>query len=163
MAIKITRPFEYESKEPNFERDRIDARQYSNNNPMRLTAEERAAEAAKYDIGHVVYDGYTDRHYIWLGQDDGWGFPTVNTLKVKFADVNAETETLRLDNIERKLAIGIGNAVYAPVNGMPSDWNENWSEYYVFNSSTKKYVANQSQEYSSSTQYYVMVFRNDGI
>lgn len=159
MAIKITQPFSFDAQLPNFERDTINSMQYSNNSPLHMTPQEKADAALKYDVGHIVYDEHTKLHYIWLGQSDGWGLPTVQTVKVKFADVNQSSETLYLDNVERRLATGTGTAVYIPVNSEPADWSENWSEYYVMNGETGLYSLNQDSEYHSGTTYYTQMFR----
>lgn len=159
MAIDITQPFGFNAQLPNFERDVINAMDYSNNNLLYLTSEEKSETALKYDVGHIVYDTYTKMHYVWLGETDGWGLPSASMAKVKFSDVNSANETLYLDNVERNLATGIGNMVYAPVDSEPADWAENYGEYYTFDSSTKTYVVNTSSVYNSSVTYYVVLFR----
>lgn len=158
MAIKITQPFSFDAQLPNFDRDVINSLQYSNNSPLHMTQQEKADAALKYDVGHIVYDEHTRMHYIWLGQADGWAVPTVQTVRVKFSDVNQATETLYLDNAERRLATGIGAATYAPVDSEPADWAQNWADYYVFDSATGAYTLNQNSQYSSSTTYYTLIF-----
>lgn len=64
MSIKITQPFSFDSKRPNFERDAIDSSSlFVSQNPMDLTIDERIALAANYDVGHIVWDTYTSKHY----------------------------------------------------------------------------------------------------
>ena len=159
MAIKITQPLGFDSRLPNFARDVINSLDYSNNNPMYMTQAEKNAAAEKYDVGHIVYDTYTKLHYIWLGVTDGWGLPSVSMTKVRFSDVNAASETLYLDNEEHDFADGFGNRVYVPINSEPADWSENWSGYYVFDSTSKTYVRNQDETYNQGMTYYVAMLR----
>lgn len=158
MAIKITQPFGFDAQLPNFERDVINSMQYSNNSPLHMTDQEKADAALKYDVGHVVYDEHTRMHYIWLGQTDGWAVPTVQTVRLKFCDVDQSLETLYLDNVERRLATGIGAVTYVPVDSEPADWSDNWKDYYVFDSATGTYTLNQNSAYVGGTTYYTLMF-----
>lgn len=64
MSIKITQPFSFDSKRPNFERDVIDSSSlFVSQNPLDLTSAERIALAENYDVGHIVWDTYTSIHY----------------------------------------------------------------------------------------------------
>lgn len=64
MSIKITQPFSFDSKRPNFERDVIDSSSlFVSQNPLDLTSDERIALASNYDVGHIVWDTYTSIHY----------------------------------------------------------------------------------------------------
>ena len=64
MSIKITQPFSFDSKRPNFERDVIDSSSlFASQNPLNLTDGERMSLAANYDVGHIVWDTYTSKHY----------------------------------------------------------------------------------------------------
>lgn len=160
MAIKTTQPFSFESRLPNFERDIINATVYLNNNPLRLTEDEKSSDAMKYDIGHIVFDEYTKHHYVWLGETDGWGLPSALTEKVKFSDVDSSSETLYVDNIERDVATVTGNIVYVPLNGQPADWNERYEEYYIFNDSNSTYELNNNSTYDSNVHYYQIALGN---
>lgn len=64
MSIPITQPFKFDSDRPNFDRDVINsATDFESANPNVLTNDERAALGTKYDIGHIVWDTSTKRHY----------------------------------------------------------------------------------------------------
>lgn len=64
MSIKITQPFSFDSKRPNFERDVIDSSSlFASQNPLNLTDAERMSLAANYDVGHIVWDTHTSKHY----------------------------------------------------------------------------------------------------
>lgn len=63
MSIKITQPFSFDSRLPNFERDIIDSSQFIGQGPLNLDDADRTMLAAKYDIGHIVWDTATSKHY----------------------------------------------------------------------------------------------------
>ena len=63
MSIIVTQPFNFQSIQPNFIRDYIDSRNYTNQTPLKLTAEESTALSTKYDVGHIVCDTNTKQHY----------------------------------------------------------------------------------------------------
>lgn len=64
MSIKITQPFSFDSKRPNFERDVIDSStRFVSQDPLVLTDMEKMSLAADYDVGHIVWDTYTSKHY----------------------------------------------------------------------------------------------------
>ena len=160
MAIKTTQPFSFNSKLPNFERDTIDSlNDYYNHHPLRLTTTERYEANNKYDVGHIVYDKYTTRHYVWLGLNEGWGIPSVQTLKFKFAEIGSEDdETLYLDGSEHSVVGSVGTAVFLKTDGKPLDWDENYSEYYLWNASDNTYHRNTNPVYNNSTEYYLKTF-----
>lgn len=63
MAIKITQPFSFDSRQPNFERDVINANGFNILNPLFLTSSEETAISQRYDVGHIVWDTVTLRDY----------------------------------------------------------------------------------------------------
>ena len=160
MAIKTTQPFSFNSKLPNFERDVINATSYHSNNPLLLDHEELMNAAATYDIGHIVFDEHTKRHYVWLGGNNGWGLVSSLSEKMKVSDINTTNEILYIDNKERDIITNIGNIIYIPVSGQPSDWNERYGEYYIFDESLDAYVLNTNSFYDSDLYYYQIALGN---
>ena len=156
MAINITQPFGFDSKLPNFERDTINSlNDYYNHHPLKLKPDELTETAAKYDIGHIVYDTYTMKHYVWLGRENGWGVPSVQTFKSRFANIGNDDEVLYIDGEEHVFVKNVGTAVFIKTDGQPQDWNENYSEYYTWNESGNTYEPNVSPEYDSHKDYYI--------
>lgn len=63
MSIKITQPFEFNSQQPNFERDVINSGLFVSRDPLVLSGDEQIQIGEKYDVGHIVWDINTRRHY----------------------------------------------------------------------------------------------------
>ena len=63
MSIRITQPFSFDSKKPNFERDIINSSTFESQDPLFLNTNERNTLAGRYDVGHIVWDVNTRRHY----------------------------------------------------------------------------------------------------
>ena len=56
MSIKITQPFEFNSQQPNFERDVINSSLFVSRDPLFLEDDEQNNIGEKYDVGHIVWD-----------------------------------------------------------------------------------------------------------
>ena len=63
MSIKITHPFEFNSQQPNFERDVINSSLFVSRDPLFLEDDEQNNIGDKYDVGHIVWDINTRKHY----------------------------------------------------------------------------------------------------
>lgn len=63
MSIPITQPFSFDSQKPNFERDVINSSVFVSQDPLILSSSEESAIAQKYDVGHIVWDENTRKHY----------------------------------------------------------------------------------------------------
>ena len=63
MSIKIIQPFEFNSQQPNFERDVINSSLFLSGNPLILSDAEQVELGENYDVGHIVWDINTRRHY----------------------------------------------------------------------------------------------------
>lgn len=63
MSIKITQPFSFDSRKPNFERDVIDSSVFVSGTPLFLNSTEESEISQKYDVGHIVWDTNTRKHY----------------------------------------------------------------------------------------------------
>lgn len=63
MSIKITQPFSFDSQKPNFERDVINSSLFESQSPLSLNSDESAEIGSKYDVGHIVWDINTRKHY----------------------------------------------------------------------------------------------------
>lgn len=91
MAIEITQPLKYESSKPNFERDRIDSSDvnfFSSQNPLVITTEEANRFAKILDVGHIVWDVKTEKHYIFkkntLNGIDNYYFENISPKTVEY-------------------------------------------------------------------------------
>ena len=91
MAIEITQPLKYESNKPNFERDRIDSSDtnfFSSQNPLVITTEEGNRFAKILDVGHIVWDVKTEKHYIFkkniLNGIDNYYFENISPKTVEY-------------------------------------------------------------------------------
>lgn len=140
---------DYESKLPNFERDEIDSSSYASQSPMKLTASEIAGLSEKYDIGHVVYDTKTERHYVWTS--GGWALPTMSNTTVRFATFDGANEVLHINDEPVSIATGLAKEVYEPLATKPADWDSRYWEYYVWNNF--QYHRNTNSSWSANTYY----------
>lgn len=87
MAIEITQPLKYESSKPNFERDRIDSSDvnfFSSQNPLVITTEEANRFAKILDVGHIVWDVKTEKHYIFKKNETGYYFENISPKTVEY-------------------------------------------------------------------------------
>lgn len=62
MGIKLTNPLVFDSQKPNFERDVIDTAT-GFTNVGKLVPTNQAYYGSKYDVGHIVWDVYTQKNY----------------------------------------------------------------------------------------------------
>ena len=63
MSIKITQPFSFDSQRPNFDRGVINSSTFESQDPLNLTRTESDGIGEVYDVGHIVWDVNTRRHY----------------------------------------------------------------------------------------------------
>ena len=137
------------------ERDKnyINSVDYASSNPLKLTQEEITTLSVKYKVGHIVYDSFTNRHYVWMG--NGWGYPTVNTVMQPFARFNAQSEILWLNDSPIDINALIYFEHFAQTIGQPSDWSTNWNKYYLWDSINNEYYLNENSVYDANKVYFV--------
>lgn len=159
MAIKITQPFQFDSTNPNFERDIIDSSQFASGDPFVISSVESDSLSKKYDIGHVVWDSNTRRHYVILPAVIGdktyycLGVPTASNTIQKLNEVNNEILYLK-DELEINMPISY--CVYIPISSQPSDWETHWDKYYI-KASYNEFVKNDDSEFKTTLKYFLMV------
>lgn len=86
MSIKITQPFEFNSQQPNFERDVINSSLFLSGNPLILSDTEQVELGENYDVGHIVWDINTRRHYRLEYSNSKYCFVAVEPLAKKTQD-----------------------------------------------------------------------------
>lgn len=167
MSIKITTPFSFKSNKPNFERDIINSELFESKYPFILTDEERNNLGNNYDIGHIVWDIYTKKHYIVLSTEvNGETYYCLGYQTVQVIQNNPEVDEINgiLTLSNNNIICDLINVIFQPVTSEPTNWSECYSQYLVIvedGNGGKKFGLNTDSNFVAN-KYYEPINYNTG-